>query len=717
MSTAPASSPDGPAPAEAPTPQATPATPSTASASPFPLPARLAYPAAVLTGLLYWMAFPGKVQLGAWHGLLALVAFIPLWLAMLGQTPRRALWVGVVAGATMNMAGFTWLLDMLETFSGFPAPLCFVFMLLVCSYQGGRIGLMGWLFARTSSRGWPAAVVFVAAFAVSELVYPLLFPWYFAATTYQLPALSQTAELGGPILVGSILVGVNLALAEPLVARLERRALRPLRLAVPLGVLALALAFAAVRIPAVDREAQAGDPLHVGLVQGNLGLIEKREDPAEGLRRHLRLTNELKARGVELAVWSESSVTMSFPERGYGIMMRDLFTRQIGLPAIIGSVLFSEGGLQQQLYNTALSIDARGEVTGRYDKEFLLAFGEYLPLGEAIPKLYEWSPNSGHFTPGTTVDPLPITLRGITHPVSALICYEDILPSFTNHVASFAKPELLVNMSNDAWFGDTAEPWEHVALAQMRAIEHRRYLVRSTNSGVSAIVDPVGRVMVHSETFQPQALDAIVHWLHAGTVYETVGDSPWILLTVALFIGAFVGRKGLPVGAALLAAACSSSGVVATGADAGAREASVADRAAPSEGSTSAPPATGDAGRCPAISGVNLSGGPICAACVSERCCQAATTCYGPEGDGGLPACALLGNCLADCLTSFPANGPVDAGEAGSPSPLDAGQPDGAVQCNAACQARYGGGRGPLNALESCIAAQCGNDAGTGPCD
>ncbi len=510
---------------------------------------RPAYLAAFTTGILYWLAFPGKHPLGAWHGLLSLVAFVPLWLGLSGQPARRATVIGVIAGATMNLAGFTWLLDMLRTFSGFPTPLCLFFVFFICTYQGGRLGLMGWFVSRATARGWPAATVFVAAFAVSELTYPLLFPWFFAATTYQLPALAQTAELGGPLLVGSVLVAMNLALAEPLLARLERRPVIRVRVFVPVTALALSLLFAAVRIPAVDRMAQAGEQVHAGIVQGNLGLIQKREDPAEGLRRHVRLTNDLKAKGVELVVWSESSVTMAFPEHGYGAMMRELFTRTIGIPAIFGSVLFSSGALEQQLYNTALSVDGRGEVTGRYDKEYLLAFGEFLPLGDLIPKLYEWSPNSGHFTPGTTVDPLPITVRGVTHPVSALICYEDILPSFTNRVVAHAKPELLVNMSNDAWFGDTAEPWEHLALAQLRAIEHRRYLVRSTNSGVSAFIDPVGRVMLHGGTFDAEALDTIVHWLHGGTLYEALGDKPWYALALGLFAAAFVRRRRSPAAA------------------------------------------------------------------------------------------------------------------------------------------------------------------------
>ena len=506
-----------------------------------PLPMGLAYAGAVLSGLLYWLAFPGKADT-SWHGLLAFVAFAPFWIAVQGQAPRRALWLGVTTGATMNLAGFYWLLDMLRTFSGFPTPVCMVFVILVCIYQGGRLGLMGWLYARAAARGWPRVLVFLAAFAASELLYPLLFPWYFAATTHSLPALSQTAELGGPILVGLVLVAANVALAEPLLARLERRAIDAITMVLPAAAVGLSLAFSAWRIPAVDRVAQASEPVHVGLVQGNMALIQKREDPAEGLRRHLRLTNELKARGVELVVWSESSVTFPVPERAYKYIMRDKFARTLGIPAIFGGVIYRVDPDRERWYNTALSTNARGEITARYDKEYLLAFGEYLPFGDLIPKLYEWSPNSGKFSAGTTLDPMLVTLRGVEHKVSALICYEDILPTFTNKVVRAASPELLVNMTNDAWFGDTSEPWEHLALAQLRAIEHRRYLVRSTNSGISAFIDPVGRVMLHTDAFELEARDAIVHFMKSATVYEAVGDVPWWIVSALIVFGAFAHR-------------------------------------------------------------------------------------------------------------------------------------------------------------------------------
>ena len=156
----------------------------------------------------------------------------------------------------------------------------------------------------------------------------------------------------------------------------------------------------------------------------------------------------------------------------------------------------------------------------------------------------EEPPNSGKFSSGTVLDPLIVPdAAGKPHNVTTLICYEDILPGFTNDAVRHADPELLVNITNDAWFGDTSEPWEHLALAKFRAIEHRRYLVRSTNSGVSAIVDPVGRIIKNSGTFQAETVDAVVHFMRGGTVYETLGDKPWYVASLAVIAGAFIRRK------------------------------------------------------------------------------------------------------------------------------------------------------------------------------
>jgi apolipoprotein N-acyltransferase len=506
------------------------------------LSAQLAYTGALLSGLLYFLAFGG---IDVWP--LAFVAWVPLIVSMRGQATRRTTLLGWVSGLTMNLTGFFWLQKFLQTFSGFPAPVCFLFVVIVCAYQGGRVALLGWLYGRASARGWDARIVFGAAFVASELVYPLLFPWYYAATVHQVPVLTQIADLGGPILVGLVLVIANLSLAELVLAPMDRR--RPNRSVVAAGpaVIAVACAYGAWRIHAVDAAVLAAPKSTVGVVQANMGLMEKRTQYEEGLGRHLQLSSELEQKSdTDFLVWSETSAMRAVHEETYRQELRAGVARRIGAPAIFGAVIFRRVSDQREyvLYNSAVSSDADGAIRSRYDKEYLLTFGEYLPFGDTFPVLYSWSPNSGHFTPGTSLEPLVLDLHGQTHPITMLICYEDILPRFTNDAVRHADPELLVNMTNDAWFGDTSEPWEHLALAQFRAIEHRRYLVRGTNSGVSAVVDPVGRVVAHTRTFREESLSAPIHWMRARTVYEKLGDWPWLLVSLGAFVAVFRRARG-----------------------------------------------------------------------------------------------------------------------------------------------------------------------------
>ncbi len=506
-------------------PQA-PAASAAAQLSRLPLGPRAAYALALLTGLLYFLGFPG---IDLWP--LSLVALAPLCVALEGQSPKRGLVIGLIAGFTMNMLGFYWLYGMLRTFSGFPGPVCVLFMSILCAYQGGRIGLCGLLYALARRKGWPRTPVFALAFATSELTYPLLFPWFFGASAHTVPLLSQAADLGGPYLVGLVLAAPSLGIAEWLLARLEHRRVPYRLVAAALTVPIVAVAYGAVRIHQVDRRVSSAEPLNVGIVQGDMPLVPAPDERNESLQRHLRMTRELKDKGAELVVWSEAAVMQNIPADDYDAYVGRLFSRRLGVSAIFGAVLHDRRSSYGRAFNVALSTDPSGRTTGRYDKQFLLAFGEYLPFGDTFPVLYQWSPNSGRLSPGESIEPLSV----LGHPVTALVCYEDIIPSFVNRAVSHASPDLLVNLTNDAWFGDTTEPWIHLALAKMRAIEHRRFLVRSTNSGVSAVIDPVGRTIAHGGTFRPETVQATVRWLRgAKTGYELWGDVPWWLAAAGL---------------------------------------------------------------------------------------------------------------------------------------------------------------------------------------
>ncbi len=514
------------------------AAPQSAATSPVPLPGRVSALLAFASGLLYFLAFPG---LDLWP--LSFVGLVPLIVALRGQSPRRALWLGWLSGFTMTMFGFYWLLNMLETFSGFPLPLCVLFMAILCAYQAGRIGLLGWLYARAERRGWPAGIAFAVAFAASEQAYPLLFPWSYAATVHQLPALLQVAEIGGPILVSLTLVAINLALAELVSARLERRRPRLKSVALLTAVPLVSALYGAVRIMQVDAAVAAAPPAEIGLVQANMSLFGKRRDKQEGLRRHQRLTHDLLEKGkLDLVVWSETSVMSAIEESAADKEIPSKISSRLDIPALFGVVLTRpvQDVRGKVYFNSAVLTNRKGKLVGRYDKQFLLAFGEYLPLGETFPILYQWSPNSGRFSHGKSM--LPLNVHG--HQIATFICYEDIVPGFVNEIVRAGSPDLLANLTNDAWFGDTTEPWIHLALSKLRAIEHRRFFVRSTNSGVSAFIDPVGRVIAHTETFKEQALRAKLAWMRGTTAYEVLGDVPWWLAVLLAGALAFIDRQG-----------------------------------------------------------------------------------------------------------------------------------------------------------------------------
>jgi apolipoprotein N-acyltransferase len=217
---------------------------------------------------------------------------------------------------------------------------------------------------------------------------------------------------------------------------------------------------------------------------------------------------------------------------------RSALLRGFEAPVLFGSVLFGDRPHpdgKPRVYNSALLVDRRGKVIGRYDKNYLLVFGEYIPFGEEFPVLYDWIPEASHFTAGTTVEAFDLPMGDLVARLGVMICYEDILPRFTRRLAG-KETQLIVNVTNDAWFGKTAEPWLHLALAVARTIENRQWMARATNTGVSAFIDATGRMRQHTSIEGEELLIAEVPLLKTTTLYGRLGD--WFtVLTCCVFVG------------------------------------------------------------------------------------------------------------------------------------------------------------------------------------
>lgn len=499
------------------------------------MPAPMSLPYALACAALSAALFvPGAPPVGAWP--LVLVAFAPLFAAIEGQTPRRAFLLGWVTYGLASIGGFAWLVDTLVRFGKLPLPVGVLLLLLLSAYHGGRLGFACWLGARAELRGWPAAPAFVLAFLASEFFYPMLLPWYVATAAEGALPLMQAAELGGPLAVDLVLLVPSAALGVALRAWREGRGVPWAALAFGAAVPALAGWLGTQRMAQVSAASEGAPAMEVGLVQP-----DRANGKVQPLEPLWAATAALKARGVGLVVWPETAVQTAYSLETYTQRLPEQVTGSLGVPTLFGVRTWlpprAPDGPKVR-FNSVVLADGTGAVLGRYDKHVLLPFGEYTPFGETFPALARLLAHTGNLSPGTSLEPLSWG----AHRLLVLVCYEDILPAFVNRQVAAGDPDLLVNVTNDAWFGDSAEPWIHLGEARLRAVEHRRYLVRATNSGPSGIVDATGRDVVLGGMFTEETVVGTVRFLHARTVYERVGDLPWWIAGALIWAAAFVRR-------------------------------------------------------------------------------------------------------------------------------------------------------------------------------
>ncbi|MFO0695276.1 MAG: apolipoprotein N-acyltransferase [Polyangiales bacterium] len=474
---------------------------------------------------------------------LGFVCYVPLLVALeleKDARPRRHAAIGFLHGFVAYAGGYYWFVDFLDTWSGFPWIVCALLGSIFFAYQAVQITLLAVMMGRMRAKGFSATAALVPTLVAIETAFPMIFPTYLGNGLHMRPELIQVADLAGPVLVTAMMAAVNGAIADAVLARRSGLPFpwRPAALAA--AGFAATLGYGLYRMHEVDARARRAPTVHMALVQVNMGTFEKDEDPVEGFRRHLEQSRRIE-RDIrpDLLVWPESAFTFFVPNVPN---LKNYVLGELSTPTIFGTLARRRRNGEIHDYNTALLVDGDGTVLGSYDKVVLIPFGEYLPLGDLFPAIYDLSPNTGMFTPGFHMHPL--VFRGFR--MSTLICYEDLLPDYVRRAVHDSNPHVLVNLTNDAWYGNTNEPWIHLALAKFRAVEHHRALVRSTNSGVSAFVDPVGRVVAHTGVYTREDLDARVPMMTGRTVFETVGEYPgWVVVLLVLYLQLFARRDRL----------------------------------------------------------------------------------------------------------------------------------------------------------------------------
>jgi len=492
----------------------------------------LALAAGAASGALLWLSFP---KFG--HAAVAWIAPLPLLAVLVRWRGRFATRAGYIAGVVSSVGLLYWTAIVVAHFGGLILGLATAAMLLLCLVLGLFTALFAavlglWLRAFGHSAALCAPLAWVAMeFLRRQLLYG--FAWCLLGYSQSdvLP-LVQVAALTGVYGVSFLVVMASsvavFALFEPQVRR------RWLAVCGGLALLAAALGYGAVRlrVPATSLGS-----VRVGLVQASIPQDEKWEAGLawRNVERHLHLSHEAARQGATLVVWPESAVPDYFDSTPMVADTLRQLTRDEHIYLLFGNDDRMDEG-EERVWVGAKLLAPDGQLVLRYHKMELVPFGEYVPLQSVFGvlgarKLVE---QAGSYIPGTeaVVGPAGSARVGVS------ICYEAVFPDLVRRF-TVNGANLLANITNDGWYGRTSAPYQHFAMARLRSVENGRSFVRAANTGISALIDPRGRVLARTELFEQRALVGDVPLTGEATFYARHGDVfAWVCLAVSGLLSA-----------------------------------------------------------------------------------------------------------------------------------------------------------------------------------
>ncbi|MEJ2639785.1 MAG: apolipoprotein N-acyltransferase [Desulfosarcinaceae bacterium] len=485
------------------------------------------WPLAILAGLMLTASFP-RLE---WH-LLAWIAWIPLLMAVRDSDWRESFRLGVTGGMVHYLSLLYWIVHTMHHYGHLPLWQCVPILGLMAAYLALYTGLLtAWISARPANLA--TLMLFPAIGVALEYVRTYFltgFPWEFLGySQFRCLSIIQIADLFGVYGVSALVFFANGAIAFAFLAFTRRTwhqqsvTLSLGRVSLPLLALILALSwgYGRLRLGTVAETISHTPQANIAVVQGNIDQARK-WDPGyqqQTIDKYQALSAKIVAKGADLVVWPETATPF------YLFRDRDLSQqvlagiRNTQTDYLIGSPAFSHlnGGLQ--LHNSTYLIDKEGRLRGSYEKVHLVPFGEYVPLKRWLPFLGKLVAEVGDFKPGRR----GTTLNWRGHKLGPLICYEIIFPRLARAMAA-SGANVLVNQTNDAWFGRTSAAYQHFSMGVFRAVENRRSLVRAANTGISGYIDPTGKIQAQTDLFKDAAIDRSVVLMDIPTLYSRVGD-------------------------------------------------------------------------------------------------------------------------------------------------------------------------------------------------
>ncbi|MEZ4241514.1 MAG: apolipoprotein N-acyltransferase [Myxococcota bacterium] len=459
------------------------------------------------------------------------VVYLPMFWALRAETPRANRWLSFLYGTLGVGLLFRWIVYTITLFSPIPTIGAIAILGLFSSVFGLQYLLL-WPAVHPMRRWLGPA--WVAVFPAWEVLLEwgamriLLFPYNHGVSQYHVAWTWQLASVTGVWGLSYLTFLVNTALAEAMYRHREGRAMPWRTLGATAAAVAVVLAYGAWRYQRITALIDAAPKLRVAQIQSSMGMLDRlRQGPREAFDDWLQATRRVPKGAADLVVWPEGGSPFDLNyETGRQAIPRELLAAEAkrgGFELAVGGgtrirVPDPEMGEDQvQVFNSVYFFDAEGRVEAHYDKMVPLPFGEYLPFGRYFPDVAR-ALNIGDFRAGDHPVMFHSAKAGL---VATPICYEAILPTTCR---LFRDADLLVVVTNDAWFGDTANPHQHAMLAATRAMELGIPMVRSAYTGVSFVVDPAGRWTAETKPFEDVERIVEVPLLRFHTLYSRLGD-------------------------------------------------------------------------------------------------------------------------------------------------------------------------------------------------
>ncbi len=489
-------------------------------------------------------------------GFCAWFALALLLIALRESSAKEAFFLGLLAGFIHFLTLLYWLVPTMHNYGPLPMWMSIGLLLLLAFYLALYVALFAMFTVAFSRRpAWLLLTVPVLWVSFEYLRGYLFsgFPWgLIGYSQYRFLHLIQISDIFGVYGVSFFLglINASLFLALMFISRARwnghqvKIGLAGAALAAALVVIVLTAGYGKFRIDRIESAINASDTLKVSVIQGNIEQSLKWDEQysAATTRKYIRLSEEVAEGEPDLVVWPETALPFYFHYDGP--MTDEVLNAVAGMNTwfLVGSPSFNYDPHIDQvwLYNTAFLIDPDGREAGKYDKVHLVPFGEYVPLKKWLPFVGKMVPQISDFKSG-----LPGHL--LSDGKAALgvqICYEIIFPDLSAEMV-WRGGDLIVNITNDAWFGKTAAPRQHFSMALFRAVENRRTLVRAANTGISAFVDPAGRVVEETGLFETAAITRDIPVMRGEkTVYTLYGNVlPALCLLGLLLITAVAAAK------------------------------------------------------------------------------------------------------------------------------------------------------------------------------